>query len=513
MTDKTTSDAVAPSDLASGPTDRTSADQAQTDAARASRAGRERSVLWVLLVATFVVILNETIMSVAIKTLQVDLGIDARAAQWLSTSFMLTMAIIIPVTGFLLQRFTTRSMFITAMTLFSLGTLLAALAPGFEVLLAARIIQASGTAIMMPLLMTTIMTVVPSSERGKTMGNVSIVISVAPAIGPIISGVVLSLLSWRWMFWIVLPIALAMLVLGYRRLQNVGETRKAPIDSLSVVLSAFGFGGLVYGLSRIGETPAAGEDAAMAAMPMWISLGVGAVSLAAFIIRQLLLQRRDRALLDLRVFRSSTFTFSVIMMAVSMMALFGTIIVLPIYMQQVLGLPTWQIGLILLPGGLVMGLLAPLVGRLYDRVGPRVLLVPGAIVVSGVLWALTTVSEDTSPLFILAAHVTLSVGLAFLFTPLFTAGLGSVQPHLYSHGSAVIGTVQQVAGATGTALFITLMATQTATLTAAGDAPNTAAAGGVQAAFLAGAIISMLGIVAALFIRKPVDAPEGVIAH
>jgi len=423
------------------------------------------------------------------------------------------MAVVIPITGFLLQRFTTRAMFIAAMTLFSIGTLAAALAPGFEVLLGARIVQASGTAIMMPLLMTTIMTVVPPAERGKTMGNVSMVIWVAPAIGPIISGVVLSLLSWRWMFWIVLPIAVAMLVLGARRIENVGETRKAPIDTFSVILSAFGFGGIVYGLSRIGETPAAGEDPAMVALPMWIALTVGVVSLAAFIVRQLLLQRTDRALLDLRVFRSSTFSFSVTMMAVSMMALFGTIIVLPIYMQQVLELPTWQIGLILLPGGLIMGLLAPLVGRLYDRVGPRVLLVPGAVVVSGALWMLTTVSEATSPMFIVAAHVTLSIGLAFLFTPLFTAGLGSVRPKLYSHGSAVIGTVQQVAGATGTALFITLMATQTATLAAGGASAGAAAAGGVQAAFLVGALISLLGVVAAFFIRKPEDAPEGFVGH
>ena len=516
MTDKTTSDALAAGESSAaltGSTASTASGISGPTTVDVARNRRERSVLWVLLVAAFVVILNETIMSVAIKTLQVDLGIDARAAQWLSTAFLLTMAIVIPVTGFLLQRFTTRSMFIAAMTLFSLGTLAAALAPGFEVLLAARIIQASGTAIMMPLLMTTIMTVVPPADRGKTMGNVSIVISVAPAIGPIISGVVLSLLSWRWMFWIVLPIALAMLILGARRIVNVGETRRVPIDTISVILSAFGFGGLVYGLSRIGETPAPGEDAAMAALPMWIALGVGAVSLAAFVIRQLLLQRTDRALLDLRVFRSSTFSVAVIMMAVSMMALFGTIIVLPIYMQQVLELPTWQIGLILLPGGLIMGLLAPLVGRLYDRVGPRVLLVPGAIVVSGALWMLTTVSESTSPMFIVAAHITLSIGLAFLFTPLFTAGLGSVQPTLYSHGSAVIGTIQQVAGATGTALFITLMATQTAALSASGETAVVAAAGGVQAAFLVGAIISLLGIVAAFFIRKPEDAPEGIVAH
>ena len=513
MTEKTTDELGVPQTGSVGAIDGAAVDDRAVDDRavddQAAAYARDRGVLWVLLVATFVVILNETIMSVAIKTLQVDLGIDARAAQWLSTGFMLTMAVIIPITGFLLQRFTTRAMFITAMSLFSLGTLTAALAPGFEVLLAARVIQASGTAIMFPLLITTLMTVVPPNQRGRTMGNVSIVISVAPAIGPIISGIVLSALSWRWMFWIVLPIALTMLVVGARRLQNVGETRRAPIDVFSVILSAFGFGGLVYGLSRIGETPGRGEDAAVAAMPMWIALGVGALGLIAFITRQLLLQRKDRALLDLRVFLSGNFSVTIGLMAVSMMALFGTIIVLPIYMQQVLGLPTWQIGLILLPGGLIMGLLAPLVGRLYDRVGPRVLLVPGSAIVSGVLWALTTVTETTSPWFVLAMHVTLSIGLAFLFTPLFTAGLGSVKPNLYSHGSAVIGTVQQVAGAAGTALFITLMASQTAQLVADGAAADVAAAGGVRMAFLVGACISVLGVAAAFFVRRPADAPEG----
>lgn len=502
MTEKTT-DAIQPPGTGSIP-----------DVVDVARNARERKVLWVLLTATFVVFLNETIMSVAINTLREDLGIDARAAQWLSTGFMLTMAVVIPTTGFLLQRFTTRAMFITAMTLFSIGTLVAALAPGFEVLLAGRVVQASGTAIMMPLLMTTLMTVVPPADRGRTMGNVSIVISVAPAIGPIIAGVVLSALSWRWMFWLVLPIAVVMLIIGGRRIENVGEVKHARIDVFSIILSAFGFGGLVYGLSQIGAgTGQSTADAALANTEMWTALGVGVIAIAAFIIRQLVLQRGDRALLDLRVFTSGNFVVAVVMMAVSMAALFGTIIVLPIYLQQVLGLPTWQIGLILLPGGLIMGILAPWVGRLYDRFGPRTLLVPGAVVVSAVLWSLTMVGETTSPWMILAAHITLSIGLAFLFTPLFTSALGSVVPHLYSHGSAVIGTVQQVAGASGTALFITLMATGTAALSASGAAPTAAAAGGVQSAFLAGAIISVLGVVAAFFIRKPADAPEGFVGH
>jgi MFS transporter, DHA2 family, lincomycin resistance protein len=481
--------------------------------ATASTSDRSRRVIWLLLAAAFVVILNETIMSVALRKLMIDLRIDARAAQWLTTAFMLTMAVVIPITGFLLQRFNTRPIFIAAMSLFSAGTLMAALAPGFEVLLAARVVQASGTAIMMPLLMTTLMTLVPVAERGRTMGNVSIVISVAPAIGPTISGLILNSLSWRWMFWLVLPIALVMLLIGSRRVRNVTEPRRVPIDVLSVVLSAFGFGGLIYGLSKIGASVEPGTDAALAQLPMWIALGVGTVALVVFIARQLRLQHADRALLDLRTFLSPVFTVSIAMMAVMMVALFGTIILLPIYMQQVLGLEPVQVGLLLLPGGLLMGLLAPFVGRLYDRFGAAVLLVPGSIIVSAVLWMLTMVTENTSPFMLLGAHLALSVGLALVFTPLFTSALGAVRPHLYSHGSAILGTVQQVAGAVGTALFITIMSTQAAVLAAGGAAAGPAVAGGVRAAFLAGAIVSLLAVVASFFIRKPVEHPDDLRAR
>lgn len=465
-----------------------------------------------LLAASFVVILNETIMSVALSELMTDLGITAIAAQWLTTAFMLTMAVVIPITGFLLQRFNTRPVYTAAMSLFSAGTLIAALAPGFEVLLVGRIVQATGTAIMMPLLMTTLMTLVPAADRGRTMGNVSTVISVAPAIGPTISGIILNVLSWRWMFWLVLPIAAAMLLIGSRRIENVTEPRPAPLDIPSVILSAAGFGGLIYGLSLVGAGAGHGgtTTAAPTALPMWLSLGVGAVGLAAFILRQLRLQRADRALLDLRTFQSTTFSIAVGLMAVSMAALFGTIVVLPIYLQQVLELEPVQVGLLLLPGGLLMGLLAPTVGRLYDRYGPRVLLVPGTAVVSGGLWFLSTVNESTSPFVVLGAHLVLSLGLALLFTPLFTAGLGAVRPQLYSHGSAIVGTVQQVAGAAGTALFVTVMSLQSAALAGAAPATSAAVSGGVRAAFLTGAFISLFAVVAAFFIRKPeITVPEG----
>ena len=470
----------------------------------ASTSARDRLVIGLLLVSAFVVILNETIMGVALPRLRDDLGITSTAGQWLTTGFMLTMAVVIPITGFLLQRFSTRGVFATAMTLFSIGTLVAAVAPGFGVLLLGRVVQASGTAIMMPLLITTVLNLVPPATRGRTMGNISIVISVAPAVGPTLSGLILQAFSWRALFLFVLPIALAALALGVWKIQNVSTPRKASVDVLSIVLSALGFGGLVYGLATLGK---GGE----ALVPAWVPVVVGAVSLVAFALRQRALARRDAALLDLRVFGSKAFTVSTTVLAVSMIALFGTLIVLPLYLQDVHQLETLATGLLLLPGGIVMGVLAPVVGRLFDRFGPTPLVVPGTITVSAALWLLTTVGADTPVALVTAVHVLLSIGLAFTFTPLFTSGLGSLPQKLYSHGSATVSTIQQVAGAAGTALFVTALSLAAATAAGEGASAVEASAEGVRTAFTIGACISLVAIVGAFFVRKPTDLPaEGL---
>jgi DHA2 family lincomycin resistance protein-like MFS transporter len=467
----------------------------------AQETARNTLVIRLLLVSAFVVILNETIMGVAIPPLMASLGVTASAAQWLTTAFLLTMAVVIPITGFLLQRLHTRTVFIAAMTLFSLGTLTAAVAPGLPLLVFARVVQASGTAIMMPLLMTTVMTLVPPATRGRTMGNISIVISVAPAIGPTISGLILSYLHWRWLFLLVLPIALGALWLGYRRIENVTTPRAAPLDVPSIVLAALGFGGSVYGLSVFGNPEAAPGSA-------WTPLIVGGVALAVFVHRQILLQRRDASLLDLRTFGSRNFTVSVLMMAIMMLALFGTLIVLPIYLQNVRALGTLETGLLLLPGGLLMGLMGPPVGRLYDRWGPTALVVPGIVIVTAVLWAMTQLGTATPVSNILIGHIVISAGFALLFTPLFTVSLSSVPPALYSHGSAVLGSTQQLAGAAGVAAFVALMSAESARLAAGGSVPLEALAGGIRAAFLLGAVSSLGAVACALFVRRP-DVQSG----
>jgi MFS transporter, DHA2 family, lincomycin resistance protein len=460
-------------------------------------AARNKLVINLLLVSAFVVILNETIMGVAIPRLMASLGVTAAAAQWITTAFLLTMAVVIPVTGFLLQRLHTRVIFVTAMTLFSTGTFVAALAPGLEVLVVARVIQASGTAIMLPLLMTTVMTLVPPESRGRTMGNITTVISVAPAIGPTLSGLILNYLHWRWLFWLVLPIALFSLWLGWRRIENVTTPREAPLDILSVVLSALAFGGIVYGLSVLGVPRQPGSA------PSWMPLALGGVALVIFVFRQVALQRTNFALLDLRTFRSRMFTISLSLFAILMLVLLGTVIVLPIYLQNVLGISTLQTGLLLLPGGLLMGLLGPRVGRQYDRHGLTRLVIPGIFIITAVLWAMTQLGTHTPVQYILAGHLIMSVGFALLFTPLFTVSLSSVRPELYSYGSAILGSLQQVAGAAGVALFVALLSAQTAKLAASGATPIDALAGGARAAFLCGAMISIVAVVCAFFVRKP----------
>ncbi|MER6005668.1 MDR family MFS transporter [Nonomuraea angiospora] len=457
----------------------------------AAGSGRTPAVIRLLVLATFVVILNETIMINAIPRLMDALRITEQTAQWLSTAFMLTMAAVIPITGWFLQRVSTRSAYTVAMALFLIGTALAAVAPTFEVLLGARIIQASGTAVMMPLLMTTLMQVVPEEDRGKVMGNVTLAISVAPAMGPAISGVILQFGSWRLLFAVVFPIAALIAWSGLKRLKNIGEPKFSTIDWFSVVTAAAGFGSLVYGLSQF-----EGGDVRLAAG----IVAAGLVTIAVFVFRQLSLQKRDVPLMDLRTLRHRTYTVALILMSVSFMAMLGSMILLPLYLQSVRGLSALETGLLVMPGGLAMGLLGPTVGRLFDQFGGRVLVIPGAIGIMLSLAGFTQVTMTMPYWQILGLHALLMVSLAATFTPVFTLGLGAVPPHLYSHGSSILSTLQQVSAALGTALVITVMSARADALKAEGVAEALANLDGMRLAFILGAVLSVAVVITALLL-------------
>ncbi len=466
--------------------------------------GRTPLVIKLLVAATFVVILNETIMINAIPRLMADFAIDERAAQWLSTVFMLTMAAVIPLTGWFLQRVSTRTAYAVAMATFCAGTAIAAIAPTYEVLLGARVVQAGGTAVMMPLLMTTLMTVVAESDRGRVMGQVTLAISCAPALGPAVSGVILELGSWRLIFAFVLPVAALVALAGMRQLENVGEAQVSEVSWLSVALAAGGFATLVYGLSEIGNGSAGTVTSFIV---------VGAVLVVAFAAYQLHLQRSDAPLLDLRTLKHRTFTVSLLLMSAGFMAFLGSMILLPLYLQNIRGLTELETGLLVMPGGLAMGLLGPQVGKLYDKFGSRPLVIPGSIGMVVALGVLSRVDLDTSYWLILGTHVALMACLAAIFTPVFTIGLGDLPMNLYSHGSSLLGTLQQVAGAIGTALLIVVLQNRKESLESTGSTVPEAFVGGLQWAFVVGAAIGLVVVVMALLLPSRVDAPEGVPGH
>ncbi len=460
----------------------------------------ERLIIWTLMLAAFVVILNETIMSVALPTLMTDLRVSATTVQWVTTGFMLTMAVVIPTTGFLQERLSTRAVFLLSMSLFCLGTLLGATAANFWLLIVARVVQACGTAIMLPLLTTTTLVVVPVERRGQVMGLTSVVISLAPALGPTVSGFVLEYFSWRWLFWLMLPIALLMLGLGSVRLVSVGESRRVPLDVTSVGLSVLGFGGLVYGLSQLGSPGASVPVAAG-------SLVVAAVGLLLFGRRQVRLVREDRAFLDLGTFRVRNFRLALAVLCITFAALIGVSLLWPIFLQQVRGVSPVTTGLMLLPGGLAMGVAGPLVGRLFDRFGARVIVVPATSVLVVMLGLMGLSTASTALALLVVMHFLFSLSLSFVFTPTFTGGLNDLTPHQYSHGSALFGTLQQVAGAGGTALLISIMAARRATLTSGGVDAVRATQGGVQAALWAAGLLCLAAIVLATRIRTTPTRP------
>src|SRR5699024_10476271 len=210
---------------------------------------RNIPLMLVLLSGAFITILNQTLLGTALPPIMHDLQINESTVQWLQSVFMLVNGIMIPVTAFLIERFTTRKLFLTAMSLFTLGTLICAIAPGFYLLLIGRILQASGAGIMMPLMQTIMFLIFPVHKRGTAMGMFGLVIAFAPAIGPSLSGWLVDHFPWRSVFYVVLPIAVINIIAAYFLLKNVTKQTMPKVDVLSIILSTFGFGGILYGLS------------------------------------------------------------------------------------------------------------------------------------------------------------------------------------------------------------------------------------------------------------------------
>ncbi|WP_454972844.1 DHA2 family efflux MFS transporter permease subunit [Corynebacterium propinquum] len=457
------------------------------------------AVLATLVAAATVMILNETSLSVALPAVMRDFGINAASAQWLITVFMLTMAVVIPTTGFLIQRFSTRQIFFASVGLFIVGTIMGAVAQAFVVLLLGRIVQAAGTALIVPLLMTVMLQMVPLERRGTVMGFIGVVIAVAPATGPTVGGVILEAFTWHAIFLCMLPLLVGVLLLGAKLLSNVGENSTQPIDLISVVLSVVAFGGTVYSLSSLETALDTGDNVGMLVGLLVIAV----IALVVFALRQVRLGKKAQALLDLRPFKIRNFSLAVLIALFSFSVLIGTVTMLPLFVQNGLGDGARTAGLIVLPGGVIQAVMSPIIGRVYDSVGPKPIMIPGAFLMAAGTWLFTTIGTETQVWQLVTFHVIFAFGFGLLMTPMMTTALSSLTGELYSHGSAILTTLQQLAAAAGTALLMVILTRGTDSGLAAGLTEAAATSDGVRAAFVVAALMVTAIIPITFFMRRP----------
>jgi len=408
-------------------------------------------MLIILFFGAFVSFLNNSLLNVALPTIMVDLNVDYSTVQWLATGYMLVSGILVPVSAFLVTRFTNRSLFITSMSIFTLGTILSAAAPNFGFLLAGRMIQAAGSSVMGPLLMNIMLVSFPREKRGAAMGLFGLVMITAPAIGPTLSGYIVQYYTWRLLFEMIVPFAVLSLILAIWKLRNVMPTRQAHMDYLSVLLSAIGFGGLLYGFSTVSRTSWSDNT-------VIITTVVGAIGLILFTWRQLTM---EKPILDLRVYRHPMFTLASIISVVVSAAMFSGMILTPAYVQNVRGITPLDSGLLMLPGAIIMGIMSPITGKLFDKFGARILAVIGLTITTVATYFMSEFQIDTPYTHIMMVYMLRMFGMSMVMMPIMTNGLNQLPTRLNPHGTALNNTIQQVAGSLGTAIFVSIMNSHT----------------------------------------------------
>ncbi|MFJ8459485.1 MDR family MFS transporter [Lysinibacillus xylanilyticus] len=453
-------------------------------------------ILIALILGAMVAFLNETLLGNALTVLMKEFDVSASTIQWLSTAYMLVVGVLVPITALLQQWFTTRQMFLTAMLTFLVGTLIAGFAPTFSVLLIGRIVQAIATGLISPLLMNTILIICPPEKRGATMGLIGLVMMFSPAVGPTLSGLIVDSLNWRWLFYSVIPIVIISILIGMKYIQNVTELTRPKVDYLSILLSTVGFGGIVYSFSASG-------DLGWSDSKVYYSLIIGAISLIIFVVRQL---KIDNPILELRAFKFPMFTLTVVLMFIVMMSLFASMTLLPMFLQTVLLVTAFKSGLVMLPGSIVSGIMGPVAGKLFDKLSPKTIIIPGIGLVAGAMWLFKGINPETTLTQIILMHSLLMIGLMFVMTAQ-TYGLNQLTPELYPHGTALFNTLSQVAGAIGTAVFISKMSSGTTQYMENTTNPMDPAeklnglTSGFQGAFTLGFILVVVALVISFFLK------------
>ncbi|MFR0602290.1 MDR family MFS transporter [Limosilactobacillus mucosae] len=401
----------------------------------------------VMLIGSFCTVLNQTILATAFPTLMKAFDISTATVQWLTTGFMMVNGIMIPVSAYLSNKFNSKWLYISAMTIFELGTITAFAAPNFGTLLCGRLIQATGVGITMPLMQNIMLTIFPPEKRGAAMGINGLVIALAPALGPSLSGWVVDNYSWRVLFGMIIPIVAIVIFASFFLMQNVIKTIDPTLDWLSLLISTVGFGSVLYGFSSVGDK--GWTDAIV-----WGTILIGVILIAILVWRQ---NRLEHPFLNFKVFKTPEFALATLLSSVVMIAMVGVELVLPLYLQIVHGMSAFHSGLTLLFGAIMMGVMSPITGNLFDRYGARRLAMTGMFILTIGTLPFAFLTRETPILDVVFLYAVRMFGISMVMMPVTTSGMNALPFSMISHGTAVNNTIRQVASSMGSAILISVL--------------------------------------------------------
>lgn len=462
---------------------------------------RQQIVMLVIMIfGTFITVLNQTIVTPAQPSIMAEMSIDASSVQWLTTGFTLVNAIMIPVTAYLTDKHSTKILYIISMAIFAIGSLMAGIAPDFAVLLIGRLLQAAGAGILMPMVMTVLMLTFPVERRGSAMGIFGIVIAFAPAIGPSVAGLVIDSFGWRILFYAIAALIVVVILISLLVLKRTEPLNPAAhLDKISVVLSTVGFGALLYGFSTIGSVGLNIVDGVITLL--------GVIVLVLFFRRQL---KMEQPMLNVRVLANRRFLIGTVIGMIVQASLLAAGVLMPIYLQSYMGYSATVSGLVIMPGAILMGIMNPFAGRLFDKYGPRVLSIVGLAILTISTVGFATLTSTTNVIWITIIYTIRMLSLSLVNMPITTWAMNALDNKVLNHGTSVNNTLRQVSGSLGTALLVSI--DTFATASASGSmAPVEAGILGVNAAFTTAVVLSAVALaLTIIFVKNKPDEAKSV---
>lgn len=449
-----------------------------------------RLIVAITLSAAFLSVLTQFLLITAFPEIMNGFTINSTQVQWLTTSFMLTAAIFIPITAFFIDRFKTRTLMMGAMCLFFVGTFIGLMAPNFPVLITGRVVQGIGSGVMIPLMQTILFLLYPREKRGFAMGLAGMVINVAPAVGPPISGLLINYLEWRALFYLILPIAAVILIMVFFFMQNVTKQRETKIDIASILLSSIGFGGMLYGFNQI-------QEVGLTDTVTLVTLIAGAVSLCLFVLRQL---KIEKPILEVRVLAVPIFSLVAIISILGFSLLISTETILPLYIQNAQGYSAYYSGLIVMPGALTLAIMSMLAGNLFDKYGGRLIAIIGFLMITASTLSFHFLLELDTPFILpMVLFMVAMGGVALINMPIMTTGINALPDELIPHGTSVINTARQFGGSLGLTFIISFI-TKAQTTTA--DIQPSDYLDGIKTSFFISFLFAIIGLALSYFVGK-----------